>query len=323
MNNSQKESVMSNIQKGYEKLFIIFGNIFTEKTKVISLLRDKKLSSMSRFSRKIKYNKYKWHWWITLTFADNKEPTQVDHFKFTPKETLASVKEFGFSEYIRGVLNTLRTYLKKPTKIRKPVELSYFWVYEQGGKTNRPHFHIGINDIGIESTTNEIKIREFIFKYWKAGNVDAEKINYNKYKITEYLDKYLDKSEGKYDQNTEKRKRFWGTTRDILPVPKKKNITYLGICDVSDESINLKQQIRFDGLKFYLDQDDLERLYKNWSYPKQFVLDDFPKKETIITKLPSWLYMDYIDGQGLVSNPLFKTFKRQKQNLPLIRDKDL
>lgn len=298
--------------------YYIFYNKHTHGKKVLMIPKNKLLASKERFGRKISYNSYQWYWWITLTFSDKTNiEYEIDNMKFTPTWDINQVSEFGHSAYMRQFFNKIKTHLTKKFiqnyvsdlefdngLYYQPYPLlswSYFWIYEQGTKTNRPHFHAGLNDIGIE---NVMELREFLFDKWKAGNVSVEKIEFNQDKIANYIRKYIKKEHSNHEKFTGK--RFWGTSRNIHTPPKNPDIIYVGYAN----SLAVAHYIRENALDFINGalQIDMTQILNKISKWRQSKWDDIQKwAEGLQWKREPeyWDYLDYIDyEEGLIWNQM-------------------
>lgn len=298
--------------------YLLFGNKMTGKVRIVKVPKNKLLRSKIRFSRKIEYNSNMWYWWLTFTFADKIENYQIDYLKFKPYYTLKDVHKIGMSSYVRAFFNSLRTDLKK-----KNINITYFWIYEQGGKNNREHFHVGLNDIGIRSDgSHELPIRKYLYNKWKSGNINAEPIKYNKGKISNYLNAYVKKEHSNYEKYTGN--RFWSTSRDIVPVPKDKNLSYLGYSQTFNLALFSQHKLinsyeSHNNFNFFTNYFELLQDYRKFiknigSLNLQLELDFF--LDEIKFEIPTNfdIMLDYIDGAGCIHDP-----NKFKSKVPIYR----
>lgn len=213
-------------------------------------------------------------------------------------------------EFYHRVRNYTNTIAPKwfPTGLRKYYfhdNPSYWWIYEQGTKNNRPHFHCGLGQLPYDST----QIRRKLQDWWGAGNVQIERISQNKTKVANYLYKYVKKEHSKHEKFTGK--RFWNTSRDVIPVPKNTDAQYIGYGYNQDFTLYVKYKmvkhyVKEGNFDFFI---DFKAAYEKVRQAKQShqkkIIEYLDNYENIQKILPIEAYLDYIDGTGTVHEPAF------------------
>jgi hypothetical protein len=276
-----------------------FGNRITGKLSHAFFPLNKLEASKMRFGRKINKTDVPLEWFITLTFANESKKYQIENHNFYCRHTLDDVlnfeqvinkkrdiRVFGISAFMRRYMNLIKTRLR-----HKEIELSYAYMYEQGEKGNRPHYHMLISDIGID---NEQELFEFLYESWGAGNIQIERVANNKDKIANYLNAYLNKEKSfKHDKFTGK--RFWNTSRDIKRVESNPDYQFIGICRSIDIAKLLEKFIvANEHLSFVVDHTLLNQLYTE----RKELFGGMVYNNILFNEFPYEIFQDFFDKDG-------------------------
>lgn len=262
------------------------GNRLTGNIKTLYVPINKLEASKSRFCRKCLNSSDKFDYFVTLTFAENTGNYQIEGWTFNASENLHSVMKLGISKYMRKFMNKLQIYSKR----KNNKSLTYAYCYEQGEQNNRPHYHMLIGSPGLDPE----KTRRFLQDTWKAGNVDLEVMENDKHKVYNYLSAYLNKEKTfKYDKFNGK--RFWNTSRDILPIKPNPDFQFIGICNTSNMAKMMDNFITHDleNFRFQIDRNLLsETIMKDKIERKRISYNNINW-----TKFPYEIMYDYQDDK--------------------------
>lgn len=315
--------------------YYVFFNKKTQKTKVIIIPKNRLRQSKLRLIRKVEGNYYRWDWWLTLTFADHckeyhifNKDTGYDK-TYTTTETLNSVSKYGFTNYIRDFFHRVRNYITSvppewlPHNLRRYFYYdspSYFWIYEQGAKYNRPHFHGCISNLREDIRADQIEDK--LTEWWRAGNVFVEPLNKDRNKVGNYLWKYVKKADDREPLRFDKFNgtRFWSTSRDIKPVKRNTNVEYIGYAHKIEFALYLKYKaIKWakEGLDYrpYIDYKEAMRKISAGGIKYQRKITEFIYENLdTIKHLPEWAYIEHIDDEKGVQDPSFDFIKGRTIN---------
>ena len=195
---------------------------------------------IKRLIKRMKQNVKQFNFFATLTFAKSRDgyyPIKERflerkikrwnklHSNFYPYKNKKTLSEIvSKTSYIRQFINKLQVYCRKYYNSH----FTYFWRYELGGKTERPHFHMVYSNQIFRHTITKYHW-EMFEKRWGSGYVDIEPIT-SKKKAVNYLEKYFTK-EG---LNLPYGSRSWSCSRDIPKMAKSTDWVLLMICPNDD-----------------------------------------------------------------------------------------
>ena len=211
---------------------------------IINVSGDPDTRSLYRLKRRLLYNSNKFENFITLTFPNESSGRYPGGKPFKNKLTLNQIRFYkSFGGHMRKFWNRIqqnrRNNKKKHAQEQQEI-INYFWKFEQGSETNRPHVHAFIGNLNlnlpsfidgfrpvfkvIEGKTwlvdgyippVSVKLHDELMHCWESGYIYMDTINDDG--VKKYAGKYFSKSGS---VNKRGRSRRWGTSRGINAVPK-------------------------------------------------------------------------------------------------------
>ncbi len=215
---------------------------------------------MERCFNKLIYSINKFRYFITLTFVDKssgyypitdrflekklrrwlKKPNGV-RYAYDHKLSLFTIhnivryihhKDNSISKispmitgYVRNFLNKVNMISKR--KFGKTATFTYFWKFELGGQTRRPHIHMLLDHPYMHYRG----IWRLFEDKWRSGYVDLEPITDRK-KAINYLSKYVSKNDvAEYSPFCPIGKHRYSSSRDIPKRPKNPDYVYFTTVD--------------------------------------------------------------------------------------------
>lgn len=200
--------------------YLVVEHRLTKEIKVFAVENSPDAQSLYRLKKRILYNYKKFNYFVTLTFPDKNNGYYKNGLEYSNKHTLMDIKfKFTFPGYMRKFFNRIQQYSRR----YKIIKFSYFWKYEQGEQTNRPHIHclIGFHPMNLKFFKNldnqqvPLILYKMFMKSWNSGWIDISPITSKQ--VDDYLTKYFTK------KNTVNRRngvRRWSCSRDIVKPPK-------------------------------------------------------------------------------------------------------
>ncbi len=252
--------------------YLLLYSYSREEFIIVTVSGDPDTRSLYRMVRRLTYNSAKFEYFVTLTFPDKSEGIYPDGSHFKNKFTLSKIRfEMSFGSYMRKFWNRVQQNRRNNKKkfpdsnVRSDLDkelMNYFWKYEQGSETNRPHVHAFIGNVSLRVPFIDsfrpifkvmngktelvdgyippvpVKLHDELMNCWQSGYIHISPISSDG--VKKYAGKYFSK---KGNINKRGRSRRWGTSWGISSVPKSDDILFIDKGSDFDYLLELKHII--------------------------------------------------------------------------------